>query len=188
VAVEALPSLAGSLAELVARLGLAQVDVRGVALTDEPGSTVTLAIPHGAVHGGLGTLRGVAEAQESLVVAAATLDAVAPAGAIDLVKIDVEGWEEPVLRSGPELLGSGRVGWYLLEASPGFGSLDGLATLLGGLDGYSIFAIGEQGRLRRRPTFERLGPDDVRALRHQTNLLIGRDDCVASVGPGLGVV
>jgi len=109
VAFEPIPELA----ETLRRELPGKVDVRSVALSDSPG-TATLYIPvsNGRFTTGLSSLSRTANPSEEfryVTVSVQTLDGAGLDG-VDLIKIDVEGLEEEVLRGGLTLLRRERPG------------------------------------------------------------------------------
>lgn len=177
VAVEPLPDLAARLRRAATEAGFTWLEVVEAAITDDPGPTVSLSVPEAATHGGLATLRAIEGGR--VEVAARPLSAVAPAGEIDLVKVDVEGWEGVALRSGGDLLEERRVRWWLVEASPEFGALDELIDAMARLADHRLWIVTEQGSVRRRPALVETSLDELRGLPTQRNVLIGRPDVAA---------
>jgi FkbM family methyltransferase len=92
---------------------------------------------------GASTLREVPDGSKTVEVTCSRLDDVLRSRAIhhvDLLKIDTEGWEGPVLESLGNYLSGERVRAILLEASPEFGDLGYVNDLLSN-PGYKVFGI-----------------------------------------------
>lgn len=143
-------------------------------------TTETRTLRHvSASHSGLATLRGGADAgPEDVDVEVRRLDEVLRAagvsGAVDLVKIDVEGFEAEVLSGAGSLFEDRLVRHALIEVSPQFGSVEYAADLVEHYrDSYAAFAVTERrGLLRSRPFLEPLTGESLRSRTRQFNMLL----------------
>ena len=172
-AFEPAPSTARMLVFNMSRNGFSQVVVREVALGDGPGSGALT--PGAEGNSGLASLRpGHGLSVEEVQVR--TLDdelEASSAPAIDLLKVDVEGWESSVVKGAFETLESGRVRNLLVEITPEFGSTTWAGELVARLGrSHEAYAIGESGTFRRRPSLTRVSPQDVTDRRTQFNLFL----------------
>lgn len=137
-----------------------------------------------STHSGSATLRQGAGGSGESVEITCLDDALAGEGwtAVDLVKVDVEGWEHEVLAGAADLFARRAMKALLLEASPEFGGAEPLADVLQRhARGYRIFKVGEHGAPLRRARLEPLDIDQMRHLVRQANVLVIRDDHVASL-------
>lgn len=101
---------------------------------------------------------------------------------IDMVKVDVEGFEEEVLAGAVDLFVARRVRLALVEVSPQFGNTRFLSEFFAGpAAGYACFSVGETGNVRRRPALNPVTPPDVAAATEQFNLLAVRQDLVTGL-------
>jgi FkbM family methyltransferase len=102
-------------------------------------------------------------------------------GPIDLLKIDVEGWEPQVFAGASELLGAGRIQAALIEVSPDFAPPDFVVPLFPSQK-YALFkvrSVPSRTRLWLRPA---LLPIDFQKLdRAQFNLLAIRRERVGRI-------
>lgn len=160
-----------------AMAALPWVSILPFALGDRAGQGLLSAVPH---HTGKSTLRtapqGSAPHTTVDVRRLDELDLFTPSSEIDVMKVDVEGWEGSVIAGAGPLLDDARVGALMLEASPEFGPLDYLRPLLA-LPRYSLWSIGA----RRSRTGLRLRPQLFRLRSHsavlsQCNLILVRED------------
>ena len=106
VAIEPSPANAARLEHNLVRNGLGNVDVRRIAVAEQPGEVVLQLGVDAALHSTT-TVCEDRGAGESVVVPAETLDAVwqaAGSPAVSFLKIDTEGGELDILRGAPELL------------------------------------------------------------------------------------
>lgn len=157
--------------------GFRWVSVLPYALGDRAGQGLLSEVRH---HTGRSTLRTAPRGSgPGTAVDVRRLDEldVLPASAeIDVMKVDVEGWEQSVIAGAGPVLADARVGALMLEASPEFGALDYLQSLLAH-PRYTCWRIGA----RRSGTGLRLTPELVRitspdAVVRQCNLIFVRDD------------
>lgn len=181
IVVEPSPRCLASLRAGLGNLPPGVVELHEVAAGSVAGSAVLLD-PGDDDHGGLGTLRPGAQGS-STTVPVRPLDEIIGTRTVDVVKIDVEGFEPQVLEGAVGLLADPeRLGGLLLEVSPEFGSVEYAAHLVDALDGsHEAHLVGEAGRFVRRPKLDRVGPSEVASLRTQRNLLLVRRDRVASL-------
>lgn len=124
-----------------------KVQVTQCALSDRPG---TLSLFYPDDHLGRGTAaRTIDETGRTLSVEAATLDSLVPASlVVDLVKIDVEGYELPVLRGMLGLLRrSPQVKLLFEKLESGNGDNEGIRDLLTGL-GLTLYGVGPDAVLQ----------------------------------------
>lgn len=168
-------------ARLRATIGdMPQVRARPVALSDEPG-TGSLAVEPS--HHGATALR--AADRGALTVTVSTIDEVVrreAIGGIDLIKIDVEGAEERVIRGAQAVIQSRCVAHVLLEVHPARRSSRWLENWLVAIaDDYRIFRLTYESvslGLRRSP---RLVDDDaLPAGPSSFNLLVSRRDRIST--------
>lgn len=159
---------------------LDHVTVVATAVGDSPGE-LPLDVS-GATHAHA-TLRGgglTAGGPKAVVVPVARLDDLARAhgfDAVDLLKVDVEGWEKPVLDGAGELLANGRVGAVLFEANPQWGPVPDVDALRA--HGYRVFRIAS---VSRGPVWRTVLIECAGALPdHQTNVVAVRHDRVGRV-------
>ena len=146
IAYEPHPSVYELLRDNVARWeatpGLAQVQTRRAALSDEAGSGVLAAGPLFAANMGLAALRmdGETEREEASVyeVAIERLDEIVGDGAVGLLKIDVEGHEPQVLRGAAALLARGGVRDVIFEDHDDYPSA---ATAVVEAAGYALLSL-----------------------------------------------
>lgn len=169
---------------VVERLTAATAGVPGVtvvvtAVGDAPGelpldvSGATHA--HATLRTDAGTDTGTGGAAQRVTVPVARLDELAEAhgfGTIDLLKVDVEGWEKPVLDGAGALIGDGRVGAVLFESNPQWGAVPDAEFLRAA--GYRLFRIASafRGLRWRTELIECPGP----LPDHQVNALAVRAD------------
>jgi FkbM family methyltransferase len=116
---EPLPENAASIRQMLHVRGLTNVTVQELAVSDRSGSAELFAY-EGKGHNSLGRVN-TSRYTHSLQVRTTTLDEFAKANAIDRVdvlKVDVEGFEAEVLRGAAELLATGRVATVLFESNP----------------------------------------------------------------------
>ena len=109
-AFDPLPAMAKRITDQAAQTGAA-ITVHNCAVSDQPGTATFYAA---AENDPTASLKPVTEKQISLPVKVVTLDSVAPAGEILLVKIDVEGVECEVLRGAINTLK--RTRFLIIEA------------------------------------------------------------------------
>lgn len=115
-AFEPQPRLAATLRESLAHNRLANVRLHEVALSDQDG-TMTLHVPEDNSSGAsLGQVKGRSTAVEVRVVNAATYLAGLDCPPLRLVKLDVEGHEETVLRSAAPFFRDNRPGVITFES------------------------------------------------------------------------
>jgi FkbM family methyltransferase len=134
---------------------------------------------------GLATLRQSGwDVSETIPVEVRRLDdipEVKALGPIDLLKIDVEGWEPQVFAGAPELLRSGRIRAALIEVTPDFVKPDYLKPLFP-TEQYALFkvrSLPSRTRLWLRPV---LLPIDFQRLDNtQFNLLVIRREHIGRV-------
>ena len=153
--------------------GLRNVDVVAAALGQRAGAAVMHVPAHQA---GLASLRSGADHVDARSVRVLRLDEceTVPHREIDLVKVDVEGYEGEVLLGADTLYRDELVRATLVEASPSFGSI---AFVEETCDRFGLKALTLSYRvgLRYRPTAVRYSEDDVRAAG-QANVLLLRPD------------
>lgn len=153
------------------------VTVLPYALGDSTGRGVLSASPD---HAGKSTLRpGPVGATATVTVDVRRLDdldVIPRSKAIDVMKVDVEGWEGSVLAGAGELFADPRVGALMLEASPEFGPLDYLQPLLdhGRYTSWAIRAVHSRSRLRFTPSL--VPVERHQDIPSQCNVLFIRDD------------
>jgi FkbM family methyltransferase len=135
-------------------------------------ATAQLLNTNNAVHSGQATLMPGVALHGSATVEVRRLDDMVTQD-VDVLKIDVEGWEAEVLAGAQRLIADRRFRYALIEVSPEFGSVDYAYDLLA-LGGYSAWRIGEAGRFIARPRIMPVG-----AIDQQFNLLLVRDDAPA---------
>jgi FkbM family methyltransferase len=173
------------LRKVIAKQPLDNVTLVEVALTESEG----VATLHDTIegHAGLGTLRDAGprfgEAQQVRTQRFDDLVELDGVDLIELVKIDVEGLEPAVLAGARQSLTERRIGALLIEVSPQLGTAEGIDAFLRELEGYQAFAIGERGLLRRRTSLHPIRPGEASYLGHQYNLLVLREDRLATVAP-----
>jgi FkbM family methyltransferase len=175
IAIEPNPVIFERLAANVA--SLPQVRAVNCAVGADP-EQASLFVPRG--HSGGGSLRQelAPPHHEAVSVEVARLDDILPAEVreIDVLKIDVEGFEEQVLRGSRAILESGRVRNLMIEYSPHWKSRDWLSDLVGRLGpAYACFKIVGRpawGGLLRKPVLEPFDRDSLPA--EQCNVLISR--------------
>lgn len=178
VAVEPIHSIYQDLVATVESLPFSNVELHRAAVGDAIGS-VTVALPD-ASNRGAGTLRPSESAARELVdmVTVDHLLFERIGQEVDLVKIDVEGWEPAVLRSMRSLLATCRVRHILLEVSPEFGILSDVVAELARISAdYRFYVVSESGAWRRTLTLAPVSPTDLALRTRQCNLLICRRDC-----------
>jgi FkbM family methyltransferase len=174
VAVEPAPDILVRLKATTAPL--AWVTVVPFALGAMAGCANLSAVPN---HAGTSTLREGMVGAGRVPVDVRRLDeleVVQVAKRIDVVKIDVEGWEEHVLTGAGTLVTDARIGAFMLEASPEFGSLDYLMPLFEHerYSAWAIEAVRSRTRIRFKPGLVRVRePGDICSQR---NVLFVRDD------------
>ncbi len=134
-------------------------------------------------HSGLATLRPMSNYQivDFEEVSVTTLDKVVGnieiQGAINLLKIDVEGLEPEVLSGAKMLILSERVEVVIIEVSPELINLDYLSDLYDWTkSGYNWFELYEQGSLVRKVKFKRVELRDALSSTKQWNLIIVKKD------------
>ena len=199
LALEPHPELAAELRENLAANGLDQVEVREVAAAETPARLELSGFAIGGNWGSASLVNPAADGAPRFTVDARPLDALlAEAGldAVDLVKLDVEGAEERVLRGMAAGLAAHRYRRVLLELHPGqVHAPDELPARIGALlrpHGYRgwWFATGPEAEraalYRRGEAGPRLLPleDDAQPLSawpHQLWTLPG-DDPRATTG------
>jgi FkbM family methyltransferase len=152
------------------------VELVVAALSDEGGGQAELRTPAEHGHDGLATLRAIEGADATATVPVTTLDELDPGGEVDLLKIDVEGWEDHVLRGGQGLLASGRLRALLLEVSPEFADVGRIVDALRPLAADAAFVLQERGGLRRRTHLEPVDLADLVGVARQVNVLVVRPD------------
>jgi FkbM family methyltransferase len=123
IAFEPLPAMAARVRALKERAGL-NLECRELALSNAPGEAVLE-----TVHGYDGTSRLAAGAAAGgLRVRLSTLDAELPERPVDLMKIDVEGWEPEVIEGGARVLARTR---HLIVEAHSAGHLQRIQAALG---------------------------------------------------------
>lgn len=156
--------------------GLANVEIVPAAAGDGARSAVLFVPAH---QSGLASLRDGADNVDGCSVSVVRLDdhPAVPAGEIDFVKIDVEGYESQVLSGAAGLYRQGRVRATLVEVSPSFGAIDFVEEACR-LYGLQAFILDYRRRLRYVPVVCRYDSRRVRALG-QANALLLRPDAAA---------
>ena len=184
VAVEPQPALAARLRGLVAATGGASVSVVPVAVGAAQGAGRLTLFPD---HSGLATLRptGSPDRVEVVDVPVRRLDAIediAPADEIDLLKIDVEGFEADVLDGATGLLVRGGLRAALIEVSA---EHDRVARSLRELGtDHHLFRVTQVRRgLRYHASLEPLTPSELAARDDTFNLFVCRSDALRAVAP-----
>jgi FkbM family methyltransferase len=121
-------------------LPLADIHLRNVALGEEAG-TAELVLPSGMAHNdGIAYIaRDGSRGERSVPVAVEPLDGVLGTGSAAVLKVDVEGYELPVLRGAGQALAGRRIRHILFEDHHGADSPAGQLLLE---RGYRLFAIG----------------------------------------------
>jgi FkbM family methyltransferase len=178
VAFEPNPRCVDDVRGLVDRAGFANVTILQCAVAQTDGMASLHDVEAG--HAGLATLREIPEASGTTYeVPTRRLDGVAELGdaELQLVKVDVEGFEEHVLAGTSGLLASRRIQAMLLEVSPQLGSVAFLDELLADLGtDYEGFRVAERGFLRRCTTLRPVPPGQAAGDGTQYNLLLLRRD------------
>lgn len=136
------------------------------------------------VHSGLGTLRK-SHRGSGEPVKVTTLDAVLESESIefvDLLKVDVEGFEPEVLEGARRLIAEKRFRVALIEVTPEFGPTTFAAELIAALtDTHAAFEVGDAGVLRKRPMLREIQAGELGDRTRQFNLLIVRRGSEVSV-------
>ena len=92
---------------------------------------------------------------------------------IDLIKIDVEGFEGNVLRGAENVLIEAKFRFLILEVSPEFGDISYLEWLYSKTcEQYTWFLISEQGRLRKSTYIIPIDLGGALLIANQCNLII----------------
>lgn len=157
------------------------VDLFACAVGDRE-ATAELTNVRNPAHFGQSTLCDISPTWGSVPVSVRRLDDVldeAGVEHVDLLKVDVEGYEPQVLTGAARLIGDRRFRHAVLEVTPAWGDMAFLGPLLDGLgDEYVTHRIAESGSLRRRPILLPLSRDV-----DQYNLLVSRVDSLDSLLP-----
>jgi len=134
-------------------------------------------------HSGLATLRPMSNNQnlDFEEVSVTTLDQVVGnieiQGAVNLLKIDVEGLEPEVLSGSKMLILSGRVEVIIIEVSPELVDLDYLLDIYEWTKaGYDWFELYEKGSLVRKVQVKKVEFGDALSSTKQWNLIIVKKD------------
>jgi FkbM family methyltransferase len=169
----------GSLCDGVARASRASenISVKRRAI-DLNMTTATLTMPKTGNLGQSNLMDRGREVEQELVPCSRLDELVTESGigVINLLKIDVEGWEDRVIRSGEALFDAGAVKFMLIEVSPEFAPIDYVDSLIQ-VRGFSAFAVTSvptgRMKLRRRTRLTPLPSSS--AISHQTNVLFEHD-------------
>jgi FkbM family methyltransferase len=185
LAFEPHPANARRLASLLEAAELSNVVLSTQAVGSTSGTANLALVDETSSHSGLASLRaGIGSGHDAVEVEVVALDEVgALVGVeVDVLKVDVEGFEEEVLIGAASLLRDGRVRHLILEVSPNFGSIAYAGRMLRASAGrYAAFVIAERGRVRRRLWLRPVSEDDIDRLRMQSNVLVSRRDAVGAL-------
>jgi FkbM family methyltransferase len=171
-AVEPVPSTFGVLQSNVERLGLSNVTIHNVAVSDEEGA-VTMAVPQ-YERGGENfyearIVSDRADAGERTVhVLAHTLDDLfGRLGQVDFVKCDVEGHELNVIRGATEILRIHRPAWLIEVSGDPDDRESSAAELIERMKqfGYRMYHLDRGQRSSRSANYFFLRPEHVRWLK-----------------------
>ena len=173
IAIEPGPALEGlRVAVDAARCG--NVEIVPVAAGAAAGRAVLHVPGH---HAGLASLRTTCAKSDPQVVEVARLDALPglPAGEIDVLKVDTEGYEAEVLAGAEGWLRDRRVRAILVEVSPEFGGV-GFVGAIARQHDFAIFRIGYRRGLWYRPELQPATAAQVERETTQANYLLLRSD------------
>ena len=102
---------------------------------------------------------------------------------IDLIKIDVEGYEGKVLSGAEGIIAQCNFRFLVLEVSPEFGKIDYLQALYVKTGHkYSWFEISEYGKLKKRPCLIPISLNRALSLPKQWNLILIEHQEVMNLG------
>jgi FkbM family methyltransferase len=187
IAVEPSPRLLPRLEQLVELLWPVPVELVPCALGASGGSAVLRDFER-PEHSGAGTLRaGPGPPSGGAEVAVRTLSSLLEERGlshVDLLKVDVEGYEPDVMAGAGSAFPSGAIGHAMIEVSPEFGPVDFAGELVASLAGrYDSFRFTEVGAWVKRPALVPVDAGATVSFPRQWNLLLSRRDRVAVLQP-----
>ena len=98
-----------------------------------------------------------------------------------LLKVDTEGYEAQVLSGGKLLVSRQEVRIFILEVSPTFCSTDWVKDLyIEMFSNYTFFKLTERGSFRMKPKLIEVSLEEAPNIEEQWNLVIIRDDILAT--------